>query len=324
MTDDTRPSFFEVYASQHLSSALRPAFKFVFEVLSVRNPRLICLSNWSEEIFSVILFILETSNLRNESSLLAESFYSLRRSQQTSFLTRNINDKPISHRQVLFSLTVSVVIPYFKEKLDSWCSEASGGAAAPLFINQFPGLTNEHENQQVQIPSISQQPTTIVQRLRQLKRIISAYLRSQRFKLLVLKYYPRIRAFCEGINLLFHLLYLHGHSRFFSTSLALQGLILRRLQSSDLVQLAIKNESNNVQAQTSYLKFFSMIMKKLFVVLKGGFFAAIFAFRFLQFYYSAEVRYLFSREQAPVFHSQSFTACFTNLPLHSSCDILCN
>lgn len=295
MADDTRPSFFEVYASQHLSSALRPAFKFVFEVISVRNPRLICLSNWSEEIFSVILFILETSNLRNESSLLAESFYSLRRSQQTSFLTRNVSDKPLSRRQILFSLTVSVVIPYFKEKLDSWCSDASGGAAAPLFINQFPGLTNEPENQQqVQTTSISQQPTTIIQRLRQLKRVLFVYVRSQRFKLLVLKYYPRIRAFCEGMNLLFHLLYLHGNSRFFSISLAMQGLILRRLQSSDLMQLAIKNESNNVQAQTSYFNFFLMIMRKLFIALKGGFFAAIFAFRFLQFYYSAEVRYLSS------------------------------
>lgn len=303
----TRPSFFEVYAAQHLSAALRPAVRFVLEVLSVRHPRLIRIANRSDDVFTAVLLLLEASHLSRHSALLAESFYALRRSSDHTFRF-GAPDKPITLPNTLVTLLLSVILPHVRVKLDEWFSDATGGAAASMFPEGFDfSQQNADTAQPINIPSsispsMTQRRTFhmpcpwLMKRLlrypRNALRLIKAirsYIRTPEFRARALKWYPRVCAVADTSNLLLNVLYLYGHSRFFSISLALQGLVLRRTTPNDLLQMSAMRRQQYASGEWGLARFLVNSSDRVLAVLKMSFFASIFAFRFLQYFYAAEV-----------------------------------
>lgn len=309
-----RPSFFEVYAAEQLNSTLRPAFRYVLEVLSLRNPALVRLASWSDEIFSGLLLILESSQLSRDSALLSESFYSLRRSTRNSFESKTI-DLPLSKRHVLGSILYSVIIPHIRTKLDAWYASRTGGAAAAMLqdIQNVPQSTNSSR-----VSSTSSQgrsrvrafrlalDTTSLSRHRlrtalsillrlprvalRLCRALFRYLKSEAFKQNLMFYYPMIRAGTDGINMTFGMLYLYGHSRYYNLPLALQGLVLRRENDTDLLDFSSIMSNPSSDTSKTISEIITNILDKIVSVLRIAFFTSIFGFRFLQYYYAAEVR----------------------------------
>lgn len=307
MENDTyRPAFFEIYAAEHLSAALRPALRFVLEVLSLRYPTLIRIAALSDEIFTGLLLILETSQLRKDSAMLAESFYSLRRSPVLSFHEKDISPSPLSTRQIFLSVILSVVMPHVKARVDMWYSNATGGAAAELFAGEMVPLAAVDGDQtsasQSERPatshharSISSLPMEFLSRcraeMRRIIQIVVQFSKGPAFRRLILKWYPRVSSVCEGINLWYNVMYLFGHTKHFTLSLAVQRLVLRRASTSELLQ--------TVSGKTSFFppgsnainlsRIISVASERILAIFKAGFFASIFAFRFLQYYYAAEV-----------------------------------
>lgn len=301
-----RPGFFEVYAANHLSSALRPALRFALEVLSVRHPFLIRIANRSDEIFTALLLLLETSQLQKESALLAESFYSLRRSTNRNFRPNNPFEVPLQRKHTVLSILFGVVLPYAKAKLDAWHSDATGGAAASLFVSNAgeranpiiihrirPPISNLRESgRSSSRASVDFNPVRYFARF---MRSIKEYLSSERFRTLVLRWYPRVSTCCESTNLIFHILYLFGRTRFFSLALVLQGLVLRRTSPVEELRSMSRKTSFFTEGsrRIQLSQFISALSERIITVFRTSFFLGIFAFRFLQYYYAAEVGYLF-------------------------------
>lgn len=301
----SRPSFFEVYASQHLNGTLRPAVRFLLEVLSVRNPRLITASAWSDEIFSAVLLVLEISQLRKGSALLAESFYSLRRSVNSSFKPNLTLQKPLSGSQVICSVFFAVLVPYVKAKLDNWYENATGGAAAALFPDQLPPDSDHSADspyqpflQSLSIHNHSERSSFLhhllqsPQLLAKLVTALQRYLKNPSLRKRALALYPHICLVFEGINLLFSILYLYDFSNYFTLPLALQRLVLRRVGAHDLLGIvSLTTNGAQMQLNTGAWNIWSTVTEKLLDLLKAAFFASIFGFRFLQYYYATEVSY---------------------------------
>lgn len=305
--DAYRPAFFEVYAAEHLSTALRPALRFVLEVISVRYPALVRIAAWSDEIFTGLLLILETSQLRKDSAMLAESFYSLRRSPVLSFHEKDLSPSPLSTRQIFLSVILSVVMPHVKARLDMWYSNATGGAAAELFGGEMVPLAavegdqtnafqSEHSSTSHLAQPSSSLPMGILSRalgeMQRIIQVVTQFSKGPAFRRLVLKWYPRISSVCEGINLLYNVTYLFGHTKHFTLSLAVQRLVLRRASTSELLQ-TVSDQKSFFPAGRKTMdlsRIIAVASERMLAMFKAGFFASIFAFRFLQYYYAAEVR----------------------------------
>lgn len=308
--NSTRPSFFEAYATEQLSKSLRPAFRYVLEVLSIRNPRLLRLSVWADEIFCALLIILESSQLKRDAALLSESFYSLRRSTKLSFQSEFM-DKPLSRNHIMTSIIFSVLIPHVRAKLDDWYRARTGGAAAAIL-----GELRGSESVQMQRGSrlatraVSRRARTGYEQRTRITRFAAAllsrlsfspraivrfvrfaldYVKSEQFQQRFAAYYPKLVAMADGLNMVFNILYLYGNCKYYSVSLAMQGLILRRVSTTDLLQLRSVFDGSSRDDTGGVSVFLSSMSRKLLGVLRVAFFGCIFSFRFIQYYYAAEV-----------------------------------
>lgn len=304
--DPFRPSFFEVYAASHLSSALRPAFRYVLEILSVRHTALVRFAARSDDIFTALLLVFETSQLRKESALLAESFYSLRRAQSVSLKQPATPRHSLPTQHIVTSIVFAVVAPHVKAALDNWYSNATGGAAAELFGEGLAPGVMIHDNEDTNVGGSQSMRTDIHSRSSHLPRLLVKVLADMKQLLralwrimtgptsrrLALKWYPRLSALLEGADLLFNLLYLFGRTKYFSLSLAVQGLVLRRASAAELLLSASRSTSffPPGERHVDPVRIVSAVSERLLTVFKASFFAGIFLFRFLQYYYAAEVR----------------------------------
>lgn len=302
----TRPSFFEVYAAQHLNTALRPAIRFIIDIISLRHPLLRPLSNWADESFTLLLLLIETAQLSQHSSLLSESFYALRRTASPTLSSSPANSI-LTPPQIALALFLDVVCPHINAKLDAVHSTATGGAAADLFdsnsINapsippEFSGSfpapnsgtsVNTSSPARVHIPhwvSLLQRLLSSPKQALAAAKALYTYMRTARFRALLLRYYPAVKSLIEACNMLLGMLYLYGYTPYFSLSLLIQRLALRRDSQLDFLRVAISNKLYT----PSRLHGLKVATLRLLSLLKTGFLASIFAFRFLQYYYSAEV-----------------------------------
>lgn len=304
------PSFFEVYASQHLNAALRPAVRFVLDVLALRHRRIRQASNCSDELFTLILFVVEGTQLSRHSSLLSESFYGLQRMSLTpsrSFGAVSVSRNRLSRVQIAVALLLDVVCPYLRAKLDAIHSRITGGAAAPLFENDVGDDSGENSIVSVATDPVGSGPrqdvfandrlaprsrTDFSHVLRSLiillaRAIAKVQLHRRNLIPTFVQWYPKLRAAIDGANIIISLFYLYGYSRHFSLSLFLQQLVLRRSSHLDVLRFAIANRFRPPAVHNT----FAIIVDAALTALKSVFIACIFMFRFLQYYYAAEVRY---------------------------------
>jgi peroxin-12 len=287
-----RPSFFELYASERLTSTLRPALRFVLEVLSMRHPSLMALAARSDEIFAVSSTVLELSQLAKHSATIAESFYGLRRSPSFSIPHALDSSKQrLSAVQVAASVFASVIFPFVKLKLDEMFAAQSGGVLRDLFQSSGPGsLRFNQRSPRPGAATLSERRPRTLREFASLVRALAASLQAnQRF----VDWYPLCSALYEGIPLIFNILYMLGRTQYFSPGLALQGLVVRRLTGHEMQAQTTVGHDGLRPAHRKGPALTSALASGTDAILscaKYAFITGIFAFRFLEYYYAAEVR----------------------------------
>lgn len=300
MFTSTRPSFFEIYAAQHLNSALRPALRYLVDVLAIRHSRLRVVSNWFDEFFTALLLCIDSAQLSQQAALLSESFYGLRRTSSPTF-SASPSLSLLSRSQLALAIFLDIICPYLKSKIEAYHSEVSGGAAAALF--ESPAMLPSSTSTSSPSPSQSNRRRTLSswtsflsqffsspRRALSLARALSRHISSTQFRTLLVRRYPIAKSLFDACNTFLNLLYLYGYSRYFCVSLLLQRLVLRRDSHLDILQLAVKDKPSLDGRSLTFRR----ATQRILTLLKTGLLASIFAFRFLQFYYAAEVGSPFS------------------------------
>lgn len=260
-----RPTFFELYAAEQLSSALRPALRFALDVLSVRYASFTRLAERSDEVFTTISFALELTSLRRDSATLSEAFYSLRR---VSLETTNRTTLP--PRTVLSGLLWSVIAPYMRLKLDQTfvSMRAQQRTSNPHRIRRVT-----FDRQGALISFTARASAALYAVLHRIHHVI---------RRAFLSHYALFTALTDGAALMAKLLYVLELSPYFSPALIVQRLKLRRLTAAELVGLGTSTKPRGILGRT-------MHGADTFVTaLKYAFFAALLAFRFLEYYQAAE------------------------------------
>ncbi|KAE8211588.1 hypothetical protein CF327_g4672 [Tilletia walkeri] len=151
--DPYRPSFFELFAQDQLSSLLRPAIRYVLTVLAQRNPRyLLRLVNRFDEIYALLLLAVERHYLSTWGSSFAENFYGLRRRRRPAITTDRAKaagaarsgssarldgsrqgvalQEKLRGREIYLSLLFLVGLPYLSAKATDYWERIGGGLDA--------------------------------------------------------------------------------------------------------------------------------------------------------------------------------------------------
>lgn len=268
-----RPHFFELYAAERLTSTLRPALRYALEVLSVRHPFVLPYANRSDTIFTALSLLLDATHLSVHSSTLSESFYGLRRARTFSSSTQ----PPLARAAVVSTLLFSALLPHAKLALDRAYTTSSASAAS------HPRLTGWQQRvASAAYPDSAFVSVRRVRSLADLAAVIRALAARWNLHDAFLKWYPALSAAYEGTGLLFNIAYLLGGARYFSPSLLLQGLVVRRQTVREM-----SDEARPVSSKAAPLAVGAGLVLS---GAKQAFVAAVFAFRFLEYYIAAEQR----------------------------------
>lgn len=281
-----RPSFFELLAVEQLNSSLRPALTFALEVLSPRHRYFRMLSFQTDEVYSILATALELASLRRDAALLSEGFYTLRRSPSGTFDRKKASwpSKPLPPRAVFASLFFAVFLPYIRRKIDAWYDLERGRS----FSNSSQGPTPDRNVRRNSDGNRNRRPALAYEASSgrrgrgirgRLLRILSIIFTRRNF----LTLYPLITTSSDLVSLIYKFAYLLDGTRYYTPALAFQRLVLRRLtpvESSALWPV-------RPPAQT-YLQKAMRISDTASTALKYSLFAALVAYRFLEYYQAAE------------------------------------
>lgn len=269
-----RPHFFELYASERLTSTLRPALRYALELLSVRHPSLLPYASCSDLIFTSLALILDATHLSVHSGTISESFYGLRRARSFSPSAA----PPLRQRSIAAALALSVLLDHAKLKLDAAYTARSSGSAAAR--RPLPAASASAES------AGAVAAARRVRSLSDLAAVIRLLAARWRLRELFVKFYPAFNALYEGSGLLFNIAYLLAGTRYFSPSLMLQGLVIRRLTARELA------DADRPAAARGAVRP-GPLAAGVGVALAGAkhlFVTGVFAFRFLEYYIAAEQR----------------------------------
>ncbi|MCO5594456.1 hypothetical protein L7F22_048486 [Adiantum nelumboides] len=94
-SDALRPSFYELAAQEQLQDLLKPCLRYVLSVLAQRNPRyLLRIVNRFDEVYALMMWMIERHYLHTWGSSFAENFYGLRRRRRPGIATPACQDGP--------------------------------------------------------------------------------------------------------------------------------------------------------------------------------------------------------------------------------------
>lgn len=132
---ETRPTIFDVLASENMHALFRPAFSHVLKWLanSTTAASLRFLRTYSNELYLLVHSSLELLYLREYDACFAEHFYGLRRIGLTP--TKRI-----------FSVLFSVVVPYLKARLDQFYEDLEKSLELSIILIIFCSLTPSFPN----------------------------------------------------------------------------------------------------------------------------------------------------------------------------------
>ncbi|KAM3500993.1 hypothetical protein MY10362_005919 [Beauveria mimosiformis] len=275
--DDQKPSLFEVLSEQQLSSLLPPTLRYLLTVATHRHPRyLLRLLNSFDEIYALLMLLVERHYLRTRGGSFTEHFYGLKRekalraevpraSMAAPHLVRDT--LKLTARDVWMNLAVLVGVPYLKRKLDEGYEVNAPRALLGAAYTRMPD-----------------NPT-----LRD--RFVHYY------RWFLTNIYPSINAAYYFAMLAFNLGYLFDRTKYHNPLMWLIGTRIRRMtgadyQAIDALTAKSKADGRPGQSLLSPRRLGSTVLSSLSVALP----MSIFALKFLEWWYQSDFAKQLSRK----------------------------
>ncbi|KAI0132040.1 Pex12 amino terminal region-domain-containing protein [Xylariales sp. AK1849] len=268
--DDQKPSLFELLSEQQLNSLLPPTLRYLLTVATHRYPRyLLRALNSFDELYALLMLLVERHYLRTRGGSFTEYFYGLKREKallseipraSTAAAPLVRETLKLSNGDVWRNLAVMVGIPYLKRKLDE--SHEIEAPRALLGANYTRMPAN---------PTVRQ-------------RLLHYY------RWFIRNVYPSVHAgYCFAL-LAFNLAYLFGNSKYHSPLVWLIGTRVRRMNGADYRALEDLGKPKTGHPPAAALSLFSprtmgpRILGSLSILLP----TSIFALKFLEWWYASD------------------------------------
>jgi peroxin-12 len=278
--DDQKPSLFELLSEQQLSSLLPPTIRYLLVVATQRYPRyLLRILNSYDELYALLMLIVERHYLRTRGGSFTENFYGLKREKALQGeIPRAAAAAPTVLRDVLKlssvdvwkNLAVLVGVPYLKRKLDEAYEINAPRALMGAAYNQLPPN-----------PKIKD-------------RLLHGY------RWFLKNIYPSVNAAYTFAVLAFNLAYLFDNSRYHHPLMWLIGTRMRRMNIADmraieqLSKVVPKGGPPGARSIFDPRYMAPRLLSSLSVLLP----TSIFALKFLEWWYASDFAKQLSRRAA--------------------------
>ncbi|KAJ4329818.1 ubiquitin-protein ligase peroxin 12 [Ascochyta clinopodiicola] len=219
--DDLKPSLFELLSEQQLSALLPPSLRYLLAVATPRYPRyLLPVLNSFDEVYALVMLLVERHFLRTYGGSFTENFYSMKRARVLRVkggeipraqmgASESVREAvKLSSGDVWKNLAVLVGLPWLKRKLDE--SYDIHAAHSNLL---GPGYNRERDG--------LQSGASVKQRL------------MFWYKWFLRNIYPSVNAAYYFSLLVFNMAYLFDSTKYHSPFLWMIGTRIRRLGGAD-------------------------------------------------------------------------------------------
>lgn len=278
--DDQKPSLFELLSEQQLSSLLPPTLRYLLVHATHRSPRyLLPLLNSFDELYALLMLLVERHYLLTRGGSFTEHFYGLKREKALAAeIPRASSRAPaivretlkLSSADVWRNLAVMVGIPYLKRKLDEGYEVNAPRALLGTAYTSLPVNATWKD------------------------KILHYY------RWFLRNIYPSVNAAYYFALLAFNLAYLFDNSKYHNPFLWMIGTRVRRMSAADYVAIKTLGEQRGKGAAPGAASIFSprnmgsKILSSLSVLLP----TSIFALKFLEWWYASDFAKQLSRRAA--------------------------
>ncbi|KAI4165435.1 MAG: hypothetical protein LQ342_000844 [Letrouitia transgressa] len=291
--DQHKPSNFELLSEQQLSSLIPPSLRYILAVATHRRPRyLLNVLNSFEELFALLMLVVERHFLKTYGGSFTENFYGLKRERVLRIkggeaLRAGLGAPHLMRetlrlkdRDIWKNLAVVVGLPYVKRKLDE-SYEIHAPPTAILGYNCNRDMLPHDAT------------------LRQ--RMIYYY------KWFLRNVYPSVNAAYYFSLLTFNLAYLSDNTKYSSPFLWLIGTRIRRMSDADYRAIALaettpvspphqrgrrRGQSTSIWNPATFSAIYSRLLPALKLLLP----TSIFALKFLEWWYASDFARQLSRK----------------------------
>ncbi|KAI0896976.1 Pex12 amino terminal region-domain-containing protein [Annulohypoxylon nitens] len=278
--DEQKPSLFELLSEQQLNTLLPPTLRYLLTVATHRYPRyLLRALNSFDELYAVLMLIVERYYLKTRGGSFTEHFYGLKREKalhaeipraaiRTPELVRE--HLKIGGTDIWKNLAVMVGIPYLKRKLDE--SHEIEAPRALLGANYTRMPAN---------PTLKQ-------------RFLHYY------KWFIRNIYPSVHAAYYFAIIAFNLAYLFDSSKYHNPFMWLIGTRIRRMNAADFKAIEALGKPKAANAASTATSIFNprTMGPKLLGSLSLLLPTSIFALKFLEWWYASDFAKQLSRKAA--------------------------
>lgn len=280
--DDQKPSLFELLSEQQLAALLPPTLRYLLVHATHRSPRyLLPLLNSFDELYALLLLLVERHYLLTRGGSFTEHFYGLKREKALAAdIPRAAARAPamvrdtlkLSRRDVWRNLAVMVGIPYLKRKLDEGYEVNAPRALLGTAYTSLPPRATWRD------------------------RLLHYY------RWFLRNVYPSVNAAYYFALLAFNLAYLFDNSRYHNPFLWLIGTRVRRMTGADYsaieaLSAAAGKHKGAGPGPTSLLSprnVGAKVLGSLSILLP----TSIFALKFLEWWYQSDFAKQLSRRAA--------------------------
>ncbi|PBP24956.1 Pex2/Pex12 amino terminal region [Diplocarpon rosae] len=281
--DEHKPSLFELLSEAQLASLLPPSLRYLLAVATHRHPRyLLRILNSFDELYAVLMLLIEHHYLKTHGGGFTENFYGLKREKALAVgeIPRANIAAPAHVREALKlsradiwkNLAVMVGLPYLKRKLDeSYDINAPRALLGASYTRMPPNPTWK-------------------------QRFMHYY------RWFLRHVYPSVNAAYYFSMLAFNIAYLFDNSKYHSPFMWLIGTRMRRLGEADYRAIAALSEPKKRPAggNLGVTSIFSprMIGDRVLDSLKILLPTSIFALKFLEWWHASDFAKQLSKKAA--------------------------
>jgi peroxin-12 len=292
--DDLKPSLFEVLSEQQLASLLPPSLRYLLVISTHRYPRyLLPVLNSFDEVYALLMLLVERHFLRTYGGSFTENFYGLKRARVlrtkggeipraqlgASDAVREAVQLKSGH--IWRNLTVLVGLPYLKRKLDEAYDvhAAHSTILGPAYHRNREGLRSG---------------ATIKERL------------MFWYRWFLRKVYPSVNAAYYFSLLVFNMAYLFDGSKYHSPFMWMIGTRIRRMGEADYKAIEMATQPRKMgparpgeggslfSPRTLSRNLYPRLLSTLRILLP----TSIFALKFLEWWHASDFARQLSRKAA--------------------------